>query len=216
MKTNQTVAIIGLGNIGQAIGNNLSKSQREFIAADRNTEKAANYVAKWGNHAKSTDINSAIKEAGIIVLSIPYEAISPFIAEYRQDLQGKIVIDPSNPIAPDENGGFKKIIEQNLSAGVLNHQSTPEGIYLVKALGTLGVDSLNSVAYQTPQKAILFYASDDSSLDQDVESVIHDLGFEALKVGGIESSSRIEVFGDLHEFGALGKPVNMEEAKSKL
>ncbi len=99
---------------------------------------------------------------------------------------------------------------------VINYQSIPEGIHFVKALGTLGVDSLNSVAFQDPEKAVLFYASDDSSLDHDIESLIHDLGFDALKVGGIESSIRIEVFGDLHEFGALGNPVSIQEAKSKI
>jgi len=35
-------------------------------------------------------------------------------------------------------------------------------------------------------------------------------------VGGIEQSIKIEVFGDLHEFGALGKPVTLAEAKSKI
>jgi len=34
-----------------------------------------------------------------------------------------------------------------------------------------------------------------------------------LRVGGIDQSIRSEVFGNLHEFGALGKAITMEEAK---
>lgn len=33
---------------------------------------------------------------------------------------------------------------------------------------------------------------------------------------GLDQSVRIEVFGDLHEFGALGKPVTASEATLKV
>ena len=35
-------------------------------------------------------------------------------------------------------------------------------------------------------------------------------------IGKIDQSIRIEVFGDLHEFGALGKTVSLAEAKAKI
>jgi len=34
-------------------------------------------------------------------------------------------------------------------------------------------------------------------------ALIQAVGFEAVKVGGVKASSRIEVFGDLHAFGGL-------------
>jgi hypothetical protein len=39
-------------------------------------------------------------------------------------------------------------------------------------------------------------------------------GFSPILVGGIDQSIRIEVGGDLHEFGKLGKLVSAEEAKA--
>jgi len=45
--------------------------------------------------------------------------------------------------------------------------------------------------------------------------LIRDNGFEPVSVGGIDQSIRIEVFGDLHEYGALGKTVNLSEVKAK-
>ena len=71
-------------------------------------------------------------------------------------------------------------------------------------------------AHQSPDKSVLFYATDDSSVDSLVEEFIYDNGFDALKVGGLDQSIRIEVFGDLHEFGALGKVVTYIEAKNKI
>ena len=120
-------------------------------------------------------------------------------------------IDPSNPIAPDGNGGFKKIIGAQESAGQINAGLLPKGAKLVKALGTLGVASLESAAFKKPEAAVLFYATDDSSINGKIEELIKDNGFEPVRVGGIDQSIRIEVFGELHEFGALGKAVTKSE-----
>ncbi len=216
MKTNQTVAIIGLGHIGQAIGSNLSKSGRTFIAADRSIEKATKLAAEWGKNAKPSDIESAVKDAGIIILSIPFGAVASFVGDNKSYLEGKIIVDPSNPIALDENGGFKKIVDASQSAGEINAAALPAGASLIKALGTLGAASLAGAAYQDPEKAVLFYANDDTSVNLDVENLIRDNGFDPVRIGGIDQSIRIEVFGDLHEFGALGKTVTLSEAKTKV
>lgn len=216
MTTTSKGAVIGLGNIGQAVAGNLAKSENQFIVADRNLEKAKELSAKWGNNILPSDIPNAVKNAQILVLSIPFEAIEGFLKEYSKDLEGKIIVDPSNPIAPDENGGFKKIIGENESAGEINSKFLPENAKLVKALGTLGASSLSESAYQNLGKSVLFYATDDESINPEVEGLINDSGFEPLRIGGINQSIRIEVFGDLHEFGALGKPVTLTEAKGKI
>lgn len=214
MKTTSKVAIIGLGNIGQVVAANLAKAGRPFIAADRNVEKAKELAGKWGASAQAGDILSAVKEAGIVVLAIPFGAIADFINQYAAELEGKIIVDPSNPIAPDEKGGFKKIIAENQSAGEINAAALPKNVRLAKALGTLGAGSLANAAFQTPERAVLFYATDDTSINADVEQLIIDNGFEPVRIGGLDKSIRIEVFGDLHEFGALGKTVTLGEVKN--
>lgn len=216
MSTTSKVAVIGLGNIGQAVAANLSKSNRPFIAADRNVEKAKTLSATWGTSAQPSDISSAVKNADIAILSIPFEAIASFMKEYASDLEGKIIVDPSNPIAPDENGGFKKIIAEKESAGEINATALPKNAKLAKALGTLGAASLTGSAYQKPEKAVLFYASDENEINATIEQLINDNGFYAVRVGDLTQSLRIEVFGDLHEFGALGKVVTTNEAIEKL
>lgn len=86
----------------------------------------------------ASSIEEAIRRADLIILSIPYEEIVPLIKKYAGALRGKIVIDPSNPIAPLPERGFKKVIGEDQSAGELIGASLPEGVRLVKALGTLG------------------------------------------------------------------------------
>jgi len=216
MSTAKKVAVIGLGNIGKVVASNLVKSNRPVIVASRKLEAAQSYAQELGALATATETVEAIKQADIVVLSVWFNTIQEFMKEYATELEGKIIIDPSNPIAPDENGGFKKIIGEKESAGEINLSLVPKGAKFAKALGTLGAASLESAAFQTPENAVLFYATDDESINADVEQLISDTGFEPVRVGGIDQSIRIEVFGDLHEFGALGKTVTASEANSKI
>lgn len=213
MQNSVKVAIIGLGNIGSAIAENLNKTGRKFIVAGRDEAKTKEISQKWAS-AEVKSIKNAVKEAEIIIPAIYFQALGEFLSEFSQDLNGKIIIDPSNPIAPDENGGFKKIIGENESAGEILSSKLPKGAKLVKAFGSLGVASLLNSAFDTERK-VLFYA-DCNGQNTDVEQLIKDAGFEPLHIGGLEKSIRIEVFGDLHEFGALGKVVSLEEAKQKI
>ncbi|PTT22546.1 NADP oxidoreductase coenzyme F420-dependent [Chryseobacterium sp. HMWF028] len=216
METLKKVAVIGLGNIGKAIAGDLINNGHEVIVASRNNEESADFAIKSNGLAQSMDIEQAIYTADIIIPAIWFGAFKEFFNDHGAILKNKIIVDVSNPIAPDGNGGFKKIIGEKESAGELNRAVLPQGARLVKAFGTLGAGSLAGASNGNPEKAVLFYASDDAAIDKDVEDVIKNAGFDPLKIGGIDQSIRIEVFGDLHEFGALGKTVSLAEAQSKL
>jgi len=216
MTQKSKVAVIGLGSIGTVVATNLVKGHRSIIVADRTIEKANVLAQKLGNLAQPTSISAAIKEADIVVLAVWFNAIKELFNTYATELQGKIIVDPSNPIAPDEKGGFKKIIDKDQSSGQILSSLLPKNAKLAKALGTLGAASLANAAFQQPEKAVEFYATDDKSINTEIEELIRDSGFEPVSIGNLDQSIRIEVFGDLHEFGALGKAVTRLEAKEKI
>ena len=216
MTQKSKVAVIGLGSIGTVVATNLVKGHRSIIVADRTIEKANVLAQKLGNLAQPTSISAAIKEADIVVLAVWFNAIKELFNTYATELQGKIIVDPSNPIAPDEKGGFKKIIDKDQSSGQILSSLLPKNAKLAKALGTLGAASLENAAFQQPEKAVEFYATDDKSINTEIEELIRDSGFEPVSIGNLDQSIRIEVFGDLHEFGALGKAVTKSEAKEKI
>jgi len=216
MKQKLKVAVIGTGNIGKAVAANLVKANRPVIVAGRTNENAKELARQLGSLAQPMEIPDAIKEADIIVFAVWFSTIKELLGEYATELEGKIIVDPSNPIAPDDKGGFKKIIGEKESAGKIISSLLPKNAKLAKVLGTLGAASLAGAAFQKPEAAILFYATDDTSINEDIEKLIRDNGFEPVRVGGIDQSIRLEVFGDLHEFGALGKTVTVSEVKEKL
>jgi predicted dinucleotide-binding enzyme len=214
MSTNKLkIAVIGLGNIGKVVASNLVKGNREVIVASHKLKDAKTFASQLGSSAKASDVKTAIKEGDVVVLSVWFNTIQDLFKEHATDFKGKVIIDPSNPIAPDGNGGFKKIIGADESAGKILKSLLPIGARFVKAFGSLGAASLAGEAFQNPSK-VLFYASDDDNLNPTIESLIKDAGFDAVNIGGIDQSIKMEVFGELHEFGALGKAVTRTELKA--
>ena len=217
MNTSKTkVAVIGLGNIGKAIATNLVKGNHPVILASRDIAKTRALAEQLGNLAISKEIADAIREADVIIPAIYFNALKEFFQTFSKELDGKIIVDVSNPIAPDGNGGFKKIIGENESSAKILSELIPKNAKLVKAFGTLGAGALSGEAFAQPEKKVLFYASDSTNSNNKVEDLITDSGFEPLHIGGLNNAIRIEVFGDLHQFGALGKTVTVSEAKTKL
>ena len=120
------IAIVGLGNIGSRVATNLTAGAVNVIVSDRDLEKARDLAKKLGPTAVAMTIDAALKKADIVILSILFDIMKKFVVEHRADLAGKIVVDPSNPIAPDGEG-FKKIIPADQSAGKIIADLLPEG-----------------------------------------------------------------------------------------
>jgi predicted dinucleotide-binding enzyme len=206
-------AIIGLGNIGSLLAKHLTTGGEEIIVADRTLAKAEKFATELGGKAKALPVAAAVGEADVVILAIYFDAIKNFLTTYRASLAGKIIVDPSNPIAPDGNGGFRKTISADKSAGESIAALLPEGAELVKAFGTLVAPTLASGANRSPDRATLFYATDYPEAGRAIARLITASGFSPVLAGGIDQSIRIEVFGDLHEVGKLGKLVSAKEAK---
>ena len=209
-----STAIVGLGNIGSRLAKNLTAGGEKIIVAERTLEKADRFAKELAGNAQAMSVPDAITKSDVLILAIYLDAIKQFLATYRDLLIGKIVVDPSNPIAPDGKGGFKKTIPENQSSGQIVSALLPKGTRFVKAFGTLSAGSLASGANRTPERAVLFYATDDSEAGRAVEKLISASGFSPVRVGSVDKSIRIEVGGDLHEFGQLGRLVSTKEAET--
>ena len=207
-------AIIGLGNIGFQLAKNLTAGGENVIVADRTLAKAEKLAAELGGKARPMPVADAISKSDVVVLAIYFDAIKDLLATYRGALAGKVIVDPSNPIAPNGKGGFKKTIPADHSSGQLIAALLPEGAELVKAFGTLGAQSLASGVNRSPERAVLFYATDYPEAGRAIARLITASGFSPVSVGGLDQSIRIEVGGDLHEFGKLGKLVSAKEAEA--
>jgi hypothetical protein len=110
-------AIIGLGNIGSRVAGNLVAGGENVIVAVRDRAKAQAFADKVGGKVEAMSTEDAVKKADVLILGLWFETIKEFVAANRASLVGRIIVDPSNPIALDGKGGFKKIIPVDQSSG---------------------------------------------------------------------------------------------------
>jgi predicted dinucleotide-binding enzyme len=207
-----TVAIIGTGNIGGALAANLAAGSQDFLLAGRDLEAASKLAADLDGHAEVVSVAEAVDRADVLVLAIWFDTFRQLIAEYGERLAGKVIVDPTNAIGPDGNGGFRKTIGEQESSGQILAGLLPAGARLVKAFGTLSAGTLAVATRQEPDRAVQFYAADDTAAGDLVADLIRADGYEPVRVGGLDQAIRIEAFGDLHELGGLGRTVTRAEA----
>jgi 8-hydroxy-5-deazaflavin:NADPH oxidoreductase len=210
--SDNTVAIIGTGNIGGRLAAAFAAGGQDILLAGRDQETARKIAADLDGHADAVSVDEAVERADVLVLAVWFDVFKQLIAQYGERLADKVIIDPTNPVGPDDKGGFRKLIGEQESSGQILAGLLPAGARLVKAFGTLSADSLSAAARREPERAVLFYAADDDAAGEEVADLIRIAGYEPVRVGGLDQSIRLEVFGDLHEFGALGRVVTKSEA----
>ena len=210
--SDSTVAIIGIGTIGSTLAANFAAGGQDFLLAGRDQEAARKVAADLDGHAEVVSVDEAVERAGVLVIAVWLDAFEQLIAQYGERLAGKVIVDPTNPVGPDSDGNYRKVIPEQESSGQILAGRLPAGARLVKAFGTLSAPTLAAAARREPERAVLFYATDDAAAGDLVADLIRAGGYEPVQVGGLDQSIRIEMFGDLHEYGALGRAVTKSEA----
>jgi 8-hydroxy-5-deazaflavin:NADPH oxidoreductase len=210
--SDSTVAIIGTGNIGSTLAADFAAGGLDFLLAGRDQETARKIASGLDGHAEAVSVDEAVDRAGVLVIAVWLPDFEQLIAQYGQRLAGKVIVDPTNPVGPDADGNYRKVIGEQESSGQILAGLLPAGARLVKAFGTLSAPTLSAVARREPERAVLFYAADDAAAGDLVAGLIRASGYEPVRVGGLDQSIRIEMFGDLHEYGALGRVVTKSEA----
>ena len=207
-----TAAIIGVGNIGKSVARHLVDGGERVVLAARDEQNATVLANQLGELASATSVKKAITDADVVVFAVWFDTLKDLIVQHTDLLKGKVVVDPSNPVAQDTNGGLVRTLPDGQSSGFVVAGLLPAEAHFVKAFGTLGAESLASEASRTP-RAVLFYATDDDQAAAASERLISAAGFDPVKAGGVDAALRIETSGDLHQFGGLnGKVVDASEA----
>ncbi len=205
-----TTAIIGTGGIGSAVAGRLASGGETLRLASADTDSARRLAAEIGRGALvAADNRDALQGVGAVVLALRFPALKGVLDEIADPLVDKVVVVPSNPVGLDAQGNVVHLLANGQSSGEVVAGWLPAGARLAMAFGSMSADLFVSSSNRSPELAALFYATDDDRAGEEVERLIRTAGFEPVRVGGLEQSSRLEVDGDLHD-----RVVGRTEARS--
>ncbi len=195
-----TTAIIGTGGLGSVVARLLASGGETVRLASASHEAALALAAEIGSAAVAADDNrDALRGADAVVLALRFTVLKSVIDEIADSLAGMVVVVPSNPLTVDASGNLTRVLTKEQTSGEVVAGWLPAGARLAMAFGTMSAGVLESSSNRSPEPAVLFYATRDDRAGEEVERLIRMAGFEPVKVGGLEQSSRLEVGGDLHD-----------------
>jgi 8-hydroxy-5-deazaflavin:NADPH oxidoreductase len=205
-----TTAIIGTGGLGSAIARLLASGGETLRLSNADLQPARTLAAAIGERAVVADDNKiALQGADAVILALRFSALKDVINEIADAVGDRTVIVPSNPVGLDAQGEVVRLLPDGQSSGEVVAGWLPAEARWAMTFGTMSVDLLVSSSNRSPDRAVLFYVSDDDRGRDEVERLIRTAGFDPVKVGGVEQSSRLEVGGDLHD-----RVVGAAEARS--
>jgi hypothetical protein len=195
-----TTAIIGTGGLGSVIARQLAAGGETVRLSSADKESARTLAAQIGRGAVVAAGNrDALQGAGAVILALRFTVLKSVIDEIAGPLAGQLVVVPSNPLTADAHGNVSRVLPKGQSSGKVVAGWLPAGARLAMAFGTMSAGLFESAGNRSPEPAVLFYATDDDRAGEEVERLIRTAGFEPVKAGGIDQSSRLEVGGDLHD-----------------
>ena len=176
------IAIIGAGNVGQALGKGWLKVRQSVVYGVRNPEDEK--YQTLGVEIKA--ISSAAVGADVIVLATPWLATEEAIRA-AGDLSGKILVDCTNPLKPDLSGlthGYGD------SGGEQVARWAPAA-RVVKAFNTTGSNIMENPVLES-RRAVMFVYGDDEKARHQVMELSSVLGFETVDAGPLQTARLLE------------------------
>lgn len=176
----ETIAVIGTGNVGMALGTEFAALDHTVIYGSRSpeSEKTTALVDKTPNATAALPAEAAAR-ADVIVLAVPGMATESVVRGLG-DLSGKIIIDPTNPlIVEGDPPTFTYGTDRSL--GEIVQEAHPDA-FVVKAFNTINWRLM--IDPPTPPPVIPL-AGDNAEAKRQVAEWVRAMGLDSVDVGGI-------------------------------
>jgi len=179
------LSIIGTGNMGQAIAS---------VAG-----KAGHTVQLLGQDDSGTAVTG-----DIVVLAVPYPAVSDVIAQRGESLAGKIVVDITNPLNFETFDSL--VVPADSSAAAELAAALPQSRVL-KAFNTTFAGTLIAGTVGSLPTTVLI-AGDDADAKSTLAGIVTSGGLSAIDAGSLKRARELEALGFLQLTLAAGEKVS--------
>ena len=181
-----TISIIGSGGMAAAIAGRTVKAGHTVEVTSRDPAKAQ-ALADQLAAGTTTGTYGAAPAGDIVILAVPYSSAASVVADYGDALDGKVIIDITNPISPDLTG----LVTPDGSSGAQEiAKGVPAGASVVKAFNTLFGHVLARGG-----RLDAFIAADDPEAKALVSTFIESLELRPFDIGDLYMAQTLEALG---------------------
>jgi predicted dinucleotide-binding enzyme len=180
------ISIIGSGNMAGAIGALALKGGNAVEIVGRDAAKAAALAQELGGGATAGTWGAA-PAGDIVILAVLFESAVPVVSQFGDALDGKIIVDITNPFDPSGTG---LAIPDDTSIARMVADVAPASARVVKAFNTIFRAVLEAGA-----PLDVFMAGDDAAAKASVSAFIESLGLRPRDAGDLTMAHWLEGAG---------------------
>jgi 8-hydroxy-5-deazaflavin:NADPH oxidoreductase len=175
------IGIIGSGHVGSALGGVWAKAGNEVMFSSRNLDNDKKLAAEVGANARAGTPQEAAAFGQVILFAVPYSAFPELIKSLGNSLNGKVVINASNPF-PQRDGEIANQAREQ-GAGLFDAHLL-SGALVVRAFNAVPAARMAS-AHEEPGKLGMPIAGDKKAIEI-ASRLVREVGYEPVVIGGLD------------------------------
>lgn len=140
----------------------------------------------------------------IVILAVPYPAVDGILAQYADQLTGKVVVDITNPLNFET---FDSLVVPADSSAAQVIQDKIAGAKVLKAFNTTFAGTLASGKIGSETTTVLI-AGDDAEAKSTLAGLVEKGGLNAIDAGALKRARELEALGFLQLTLAAGETIN--------
>jgi len=185
------IGILGSGAVGVALAKGFIAEGHEVWLATRKPDgDKGDQLRREVQKAIVCDFATAAKNADLAVLCVKWAGVRDAVQEAGPaNLAGKVVIDTSNLIRPQEGGGLA--YDGGDTSGGEQVQAWLPDSKVVKAFNTTGADNMYRPDYGDA-KPTMFIAGDDGEAKKQVGDIVTAFGWDLADLGNLKAARLLE------------------------
>jgi NADPH-dependent F420 reductase len=180
------IGIIGTGSMGKSLGLIWAQNDHEIMFGSRDPVNAEKIATTSGPNIYGGTYEDAAQFGKVVVLAVPWSAVKETI-QILGDLNGKIIIDCTNAVAPHLGG----LLLGHTTSAAEKIAGWAKGAKIVKAFNSLGSENLSKLQFGS-QNASTFICGNDLDAKHIVRKLGEEIGFDVVDAGSLETARLIE------------------------
>ena len=198
------IGIVGAGKVGGGLGKLWARAGHQVLFSSRHPNRLKLLVEQAGPGAFLGGVADAAEFGEVILFSPNFWNVGDAL-EATGPLEGRIVVDVTNPLEWNPNGRMVRSLPESTTAGEELAKKLPAA-YIVKAFSTVPAPFIPHAFYRPGrlQRLVVFYCGDDPAAKVTVHRLVADCGFVGLDAGPLRLARELEAPGRLHRAGLVG------------
>jgi 8-hydroxy-5-deazaflavin:NADPH oxidoreductase len=186
------ITIIGTGNMARGIATRALAGGQSVTLLGTQSEKAQALADDLQGDVRAGQVGDPLA-GDIVVLAVWYQAVEDVLGRYGDQLDGKVVVDITNPVDPTTYAPL------TIAAGSVAQEiaAARPSARVVKAFNTTFAPSL-AAGEVAGQPLDVFIAGDDAEAKEAVARLAADGGLRPVDAGPLALAHHLEAAGYLH------------------